>query len=123
MATNPRYKNGALRRKHRQRFKAMGLPCAICKGRLGEIDYSNSDPKNPRGFVIDEIIPVSKWREAGYASAEACANDFNNLQPAHRWCNSQKGNKLNYSLAQQGGHQKKNIKENNNKPIKLDGDW
>ena len=32
--TNPRYANGALRRKHRARLKAMGATCGICGGRL-----------------------------------------------------------------------------------------
>ena len=68
MATNPRYKNGTLRNKHRARLKAMRCPCGICKGRLGEIHYDEpSDYQHPLSFVIDEIIPVSKWKEFGYS--------------------------------------------------------
>ena len=90
--TNPRYKNGTLRRKHRARFKAMGAPCGICKGRLGEIHYDEpSDAKHPLSFVIDEIKPVSRWREFGYPSPEAAAQDWNNLQAAHYCCNQAKG--------------------------------
>lgn len=92
---NPRSHNGNLRRKHRARFKAMGAPCGICKGRLGEIHYDEpSDPKHPLSFVIDEIIPVSRWKEFGYESPEGCARDWNNLQAAHYICNSKKSNHL-----------------------------
>lgn len=92
---NPRYQNGALRRKHRARLKAMGEPCGICKGRLGPIHYDEpSDYKHPLSFVIDEIKPVSRWKEFGYTSPEAAAQDWNNLQPAHYVCNAQKGNKV-----------------------------
>ena len=95
MATNPRYTNGNLRRKYRARFKAMGLPCHICKGRLGEIHYDEpSDYKHPLSFVIDEVIPVSRWKEFGYHSKEEVAKDWNNLAPAHYCCNHAKSNRL-----------------------------
>ena len=88
---NPRTKNGNLRRKHRARFKAMGLPCHIC-GR--PINYDEpSDAKHPFSFVIDELKPVSRWREFGYGSPEEAANDWNNLAPAHYVCNLNKSNK------------------------------
>ena len=91
---NPRYANGALRRKYRARLKAMGEPCGICHGRLGPIHYEEpSDAAHPLSFVIDEIKPVSKWRQFGYASPRAAAEDWGNLQPAHYFCNAQKGNK------------------------------
>lgn len=91
--SNPRYSNGTLRRKHRARFKAMGAPCGICKGRLGPIHYDEpSDHEHPLSFVIDEIHPVSRWKEAGYPSPEACAKDWNNLQAAHYCCNQSKSN-------------------------------
>lgn len=97
MATNPRYKNGALRRKHRARFKAMNSPCGICKGRLGPIHYDEpSDSMHPLSFVIDEIRPVSKWRQFGYSSPQEAANDWNNLQSAHFCCNQAKGAKVGY---------------------------
>ena len=82
---NPRKKNGALRRKHQARFQAMDAPCGICGGRLGPIHYDEPrDAQHPLSFVIDEIRPVSRWKQFGYSSPEACANDFNNLQAAHR---------------------------------------
>lgn len=95
MATNPRYHNGNQRRKYRARFKAMGAPCGICGGRLGEIHYDEpSDYKHPLSFVIDEKIPISRYKEFGYDSPEAAANDWNNLQAAHYCCNAAKSNKL-----------------------------
>ena len=92
MSYNPRYKNGNLRRKNRARFKAMDAPCGICRGRLGPIHYDEpSDSKHPLSFVIDEIKPVSKWKQYGYDSPEAAAQDWNNLQAAHYCCNQAKG--------------------------------
>lgn len=92
--SNPRYSNGALRRKYRARFRAMDCPCGICNGRLGPIHYDEpSDAQHPLSFVIDEIRPVSKWRRFGYASARAAAEDWSNLQAAHYYCNARKGNK------------------------------
>lgn len=95
MTTNPRYKNGNFRRKIRARFKAMDAPCNICKGRLGRIHYEEpSDAFHPLSFVVDEVKPVSRWREFGYPSPEAAAQDWNNLQPAHYCCNQAKSNHL-----------------------------
>ena len=108
--TNPRYKNGNLRRKYRARFKAMGARCGICGG---EIHYDEpSDAQHPLSFVIDEIKPVSRWREFGYPTPEAAARDWNNLQACHYCCNSAKSNKINFTP----------------RPLKiekniLDGDW
>lgn len=113
---NPRNQNGALRRKYRQRFKAMGAPCGICKGRLGAIHYDEpSDSKHPLSFVIDEIRPVSKWMQYGYGSAREAAEDWNNLQAAHYICNQLKSDKTNFSL--QAGTVRQP------KKIKLDGSW
>lgn len=92
MATNPRYKNGALRRKYRARLRAMAAPCGICGGRRGPIHYDEpSDAKHPLSFVIDEIRPVSKWRQFSYPSPQAAALDWDNLQAAHWICNQEKG--------------------------------
>lgn len=88
---NPRYANANLRRKHRARFKAMDAPCGICQGRLGRIHYEEpSDVNHPLSFVIDEIKPISRFREFGYSSKEAAAQDWSNLQAAHRICNQNK---------------------------------
>lgn len=93
--SNPRYANGTLRRKYRARMRALESPCGICNGRLGPIHYEEpSDAQHPLSFVIDEIRPVSKWREFGYASPRAAAEDWNNLQAAHYWCNAKKSDKI-----------------------------
>lgn len=94
---NPRHQNGNLRRKHRERLRAMAAPCGICKGRLGPIHYDEpSDAQHPLSFVIDEIRPVSKWKQFGYDSPAAAAQDWDNLQAAHWICNAKKSNKVNY---------------------------
>lgn len=114
---NPRYANGALRRRNRARLRAMGGECGICGGRLGPIHYDEpSDAAHPLSFVIDEIRPVSRWKEFGYASKRAAAEDFDNLQPAHWFCNAQKGSKTGCNLAKIG------LKCAKIKP-KSDGDW
>ncbi len=95
LVNNPRYANGALRRKHRDRLRAMAAPCGICGGRLGPIHYDEpSDARHPLSFVVDEIHPISRFREFGYPSKKAAALDFNNLQAAHYVCNARKGNKV-----------------------------
>ena len=88
---NPRYKNGNLRRKNRARLKAQGLPCYLC-GRPIHYDEP-SDYKHPLSFVVDEMIPVSRWQEFGYDSPESVANDYGNLRAAHYICNANKSNK------------------------------
>lgn len=90
--TNVRYKNGSFRRKMRARFKALEAPCGICGGR---IDYeAPSDSKHPLSFVIDEIIPVSRYEVGGYMNKEQAALDPSNLQAAHYSCNAKKSNRL-----------------------------
>lgn len=117
MANNPRSRNGALRRKHRARLRAIGGPCGICKGRLGPIHYEEpSDSKHPLSFVIDEMRPVSRWKEFGYASEAAAAQDWNNLQAAHYCCNAAKSNRTQSELDRCKGTEK--IKTN-----VLDGNW
>ena len=94
MSSNARYKNGARRRKYRQRFIAMGAPCGICGGRLGPIHYGEpSDHMHPLSFVIDEVKPISRFAEFGYESQREAAEDWDNLQAAHYICNSRKSNK------------------------------
>ena len=121
---NPRYANGTLRRKHRQRFKAMQAPCGICKGRLGAIHYDEpSDSKHPLSFVIDEVIPVSKWQQAGYNSAREAAEDYSNLQAAHWICNAKKGNKINFTLAHMTSKHSTEKPAKVYKSIPSDGEW
>ena len=97
MSSNPRHSNGNKRRKNRARFRAMDAPCGICGGRLGPIHYDEpSDAQHPLSFVIDERIPVSKWRQYGYDSPRAVAEDWQNLQAAHYCCNQAKGAKVGF---------------------------
>jgi len=110
MAVNPRYHNGTLRRKNRARLKAMGCECGICHGRLGPIHYDEpSDAQHPLSFVVDEIHPISRFREFGYSSREEAANDWGNLQAAHYICNAVKSNKTSFQV--------RPVKQN------LDGNW
>lgn len=90
--SNPRWKNGNFRRKMRAKFKAVGYPCHLC-GRPIHYDEP-SDAKHPLSFVIDEIIPVSRYKEGGYLTPEECCRDVNNLAPAHYACNLKKSNHL-----------------------------
>lgn len=123
--SNARYQNGALRRKYRARFRAMDAPCGICKGRFGPINYDEpSDAAHPRSFVIDEIKPISRYKEFGYESKRKAAEDPDNLQAAHYWCNARKSNKLGFSLAGNEGQtmsSKRAFKEI--KKIIQDGNW
>lgn len=74
-------------------MKAAGEPCGICRGRLGPIHYNEpSNAQHPLSFVIDEIRPISRFREFGYASREAAVLDPDNVQAAHWICNSRKSN-------------------------------
>jgi len=121
MGSNPRYSNGNLRRKHRARLRAIGGECGICKGKLGPIHYEDpSDAQHPLSFVVDEILPVSRWREFGYDSPQAAAQDWNNLQPAHYICNAHKSNRVGDELRQ--GINKK-ARPRPTVPIVLDGNW
>lgn len=111
--TNPRHQNGNLRRKHRARLRAMDAPCGICRGRLGPIHYDEpSDAQHPLSFVIDEIRPVSRWKEFGYDSPAAAAQDWDNLQAAHWICNQKKSNRTELD-----GNIKKNFVN------LVDGEW
>ena len=76
----------------------MDAPCGICRGRLGPIHYDEpSDAQHPLSFVIDEIKPISKWKQFGYDSPVQAAQDWNNLQAAHYCCNAAKGARVGYN--------------------------
>lgn len=85
---NPRNQNGSARRKVKQRWRALGLPCAIC-GK--PIDYSLTtvvDTRtgkvrpHPMRFVVDEIVPVSRG---------GSPYSMDNTRPAHYICNARRG--------------------------------
>lgn len=89
--SNPRSQNGTLRKKNRARLKAQGLPCYLCGKPIHYDEPSNY--RYPFSFVVDEVIPVSRWKEFGYDSPRAVAEDFDNLRAAHYICNEKKSNK------------------------------
>ena len=116
---NPRYSNGWLRRKYRARFKCMNSECGICHGKLGPIHYDEpSNAAHPFSFVIDEIRPISLYKQFGYESARAACEDWNNLQAAHYCCNAAKSNKVGYEI---GGNMNKIPSKD--LPNALDGAW
>lgn len=97
MSANPRQANGAARRAIAKRWRAIGDPCHIC-GK--PIDYTLgmvTDPAtgkrrpHPMSFVVDEIVPVSRYREGGFDSPEQAASTFSNTRPAHWICNARRG--------------------------------
>ena len=96
-------------------MKAAGDRCGICCGRLGPIHYDEpSDAAHPLSFVIDEIKPVSRWKEFGYASPRQAAEDWGNLQAAHYCCNAAKSNKAGFDFSKRGEVLKKSMPS---------GDW
>lgn len=85
MSSNPRYAKGTARVKLRNRLKAEGRGCWICRafGRPEAIDYS-LPARNPRSFEVDELVPVSLG---------GSPIDYANVDAAHRECNIWRGNK------------------------------
>ena len=106
-------------------MQAMGEPCGICHGRLGPIHYDEpSDAAHPLSFVIDEIRPVSRWKQFGYDSPAAAAQDWQNLQPAHYCCNQAKGAKLpNEMLGTRANRKIEAMALLADRIAALDGDW
>ena len=94
MPNNPRRANGHRRNVLIKRLRAEGRPCWICvlAGKSGVIDYSLRFP-HPYSFVVDELVPVSRYWLGGYPSAQAAALDYANLAAAHKCCNEWRGNK------------------------------
>ncbi|WWM24861.1 HNH endonuclease [Streptomyces sp. B21-104] len=84
MAGNPR--NGRPYRRLVASLKTAGLPCWLCghniDGRLTE--------KHPLSFTLDHVVPLSKGGDL---------LDPANARPAHRSCNSSRGNRT--SMKQQ----------------------
>ena len=85
---NPRKDNGTRWRSIRQRWRAIGAPCALCGL---PIDYSLgmvTDPRtgrrraHPMSFVVDH-------KETLHDGGDVY--DFANTQPAHWICNARKG--------------------------------
>lgn len=115
--SNPRWAKRTLRKSFQQRFRAMDAECGICHGALGPIHYDEPmDAAHPLSLVIDEIRPISKWKQFGYPSPQAAAEDWHNVQPAHRCCNQAKGAKVNYDPVQTVSVAKRQLNRS-------DGDW
>lgn len=91
---NPRQANGSARRKLAARLRSEQRGCWICRafGRPDAIDYSLPH-MHPGAFVVDELKPVSRWREFGYASPTQAALDYSNVDAAHRACNGWRSNR------------------------------
>ena len=85
MSSNPRYARGSARTKLRNRLRAEGRGCWICRafGRPDAIDYS-LPARHPRSFEVDEIIPISKG---------GSPIDYDNVDATHRECNNWRGNR------------------------------
>ena len=83
MSADPRYSNGNAMRKLTSWLRSQGRPCWICRafGKSGRIDYS-LPARHPYSFELDHLVPVSKWDQAGYVSAQACALDKRNVDAA-----------------------------------------
>lgn len=93
-------------------FKAMDAPCGICRGLYGPIHYDEpSDSFHPLSFVIDEIKPVSKWKQFGYESKRAAAEDWDNLQASHYCCNALKSDKVGFSISGLASGKKNNVSD------------
>ena len=80
------------------------------------IDYDRVDITDPMSWVVDEVIPVSRWEEFGYPSPRAVAEDFNNLRATHRICNARKSNKTIDEL-------QKRVRRTQRAFVASDGEW
>jgi hypothetical protein len=60
--------------------------------RAAHINYALKFP-HPYSFVVDELVPVSKYWLGGYPTPEAAALDYRNLAAAHKVCNEWRSNK------------------------------
>lgn len=76
------------RAEFKARCKARNLPCGICHGELGPIDY-DAEPQTSQAFELDHIKPVETHPDLYYMQT--------NWQPSHVACNrsvqSKKGKK------------------------------
>lgn len=98
---NPRYAKSTARVRLRNRLKAEGRGCWICRafGRPDAIDYS-LPARHPRSFEVDDLVPVSRGGNPV---------DYGNVDAAHRECNIWRGNRsvaevLAMAKAETGGN-------------------
>ena len=121
MKSDPRRSNGSARSSLRAWLRSQGRPCWICRafGRDGTIDYS-LPVGHPASFEVDELRPVSRWREYGYVSATACALDRSNVDAAHRACNEWRGNRSVEEVRALARNRGKHV---HHVPAKTSRDW
>ena len=81
MTSNPRYSNGARRRKDRAILLSTTDVCYLCGL---PIDKTITDPCDPRYPVIDEVVPISKGGRL----------TLDNERLVHRACNARKSDKI-----------------------------
>ncbi|MDF2709303.1 MAG: hypothetical protein K0R62_4955 [Nonomuraea muscovyensis] len=79
MAGNPR--NGRPYRRLCAWLRSQRLPCWLCGHEIGY----QLDARHPLSFTLDHEIPLSRGGDL---------LDRTNARPAHRRCNSSKGNRL-----------------------------
>ena len=94
--SDPRYAKRTKRENIRARWRAIGAPCALCGKPIDYslgfiVDAQGKKHPHPMMFVVDEIVPISRYREGGFESPEQAALTFSNTQPAHYICNARKG--------------------------------
>jgi 5-methylcytosine-specific restriction endonuclease McrA len=78
VAGNPR--NGRPYRRLCAWLRAQGLPCWLCGHEIGY----QLDARHPLSFTLDHEVPLSKGGDL---------LDRANARPAHRRCNSRKGDR------------------------------
>lgn len=78
MAGNPR--NGRPYRRLVDWLKAQRLPCWLCGHNIGY----ELDARHPLSFTLDHLVPLSRGGNL---------LDRTNARPAHRRCNSSRGNR------------------------------
>ena len=78
MAGNPR--NGRPYRRFVDWLRAQRLPCWLCGHDIGY----GLDAKHPMSFTLDHLVPLSRGGQL---------LDKANARPAHRRCNSSRGNR------------------------------
>ncbi|MFM9681115.1 HNH endonuclease [Streptomyces brasiliscabiei] len=78
MAGNPR--NGRPYRRLVDWLRAQRLPCWICGHNIGY----DLDARHPLSFTLDHLVPLSRGGDL---------LDRANARPAHRRCNSSRGNR------------------------------
>lgn len=70
----------------KRKAKAEGLPCALCKGRLGPIRFDVGQ-HHPLVFNADHVVPVAVAIAQGLSAKQALRGE---LIPSHFTCNAKR---------------------------------